>query len=307
MKSDAFAIVGAFEDIVQIELLRLYHEKQSLLSQLMPAAWPTPRGARDYALIDQLFYACVRLCEQGNALELRSIAEKLPCLFGLLKEAPTGVPTLSSSRCVHLADATFASPVFVYDFKNCPSFEDSSTLNAAASTARRLGFETILSAGLGVAVKLDPQTDRDHLESYTVTALRGTIFLDLSKSVLRNGETLVHESAHNWLNAAFAALKEPLASTPTWWSPWRGTDRPLAGILHGIFAFGCVVEFLRRAILSGTGSAEDRDYARHQIENQRTRLELLATDLPSMLNHLRSQELRLLFSALFQQSVAVLP
>jgi HEXXH motif-containing protein len=165
----------------------------------------------------------------------------------------------------------------------------------------------MLSPGLGVAVVLNRQKGREHLESYTVTALRGTIFLDCSESVLRNGETIIHESAHNWLNAAFAALTEPLPPTPTWWSPWRGTDRPLAGILHGIFAFGCVVEFLRRAIASGVGSAEDRDYARRQIENQRKRIALLATELPVMLHHLRSKQLRLLFSALFQESLAALP
>jgi hypothetical protein len=148
MTTDAFTIVGALEESVRSELSRLYNEKQKILSQIMPAAWPTPKGARDSALVDQLFYTCVRLCEQGNAQKLQSIAEKLPYLFGLLGELPVGVVTLSANRCVHLADATFASPVFVYDFENCPSFDDNSRLDAAADTARRLGLKRCFLLGL---------------------------------------------------------------------------------------------------------------------------------------------------------------
>jgi len=166
-----------------------------------------------------------------------------------------------------------------------------------------LGFESLLSHALGLAVLLDRREGSTHLESYTITALHGTIFLDFYEGSLRNAETLVHESAHNWLNYAFGAFNETLPETPTWWSPWRGVPRPMAGILHGVFAFGWVMEFLARAHASKSLDKAERRYASDQIEAQANRMVLLKKEMPDLISHLDSSALAELIIELYNDQL----
>ncbi|MFD5313555.1 aKG-HExxH-type peptide beta-hydroxylase [Streptomyces ardesiacus] len=85
------------------------------------------------------------------------------------------------------------------------------------------------------------------LRSFAITRLPATVFTDhIGAAVL--GRDLVHETAHNWLNDALAALQITIPDETTYFSPWRGTERPAYGFLHARFAFPLTVIYAARAL-----------------------------------------------------------
>jgi hypothetical protein len=86
----------------------------------------------------------------------------------------------------------------------------------------------------------------------------GTIFsLDASSSA-HAAEVLVHEGGHTTFNLALEGLgviHDLLTSPRSYYSPWKGTNRPAFGLLHAMFAFGRV-ELFRRSVLKTRTSFE---------------------------------------------------
>jgi HEXXH motif-containing protein len=75
--------------------------------------------------------------------------------------------------------------------------------------------------------------------SASLPNLLGAIYLSWSADYLTVVETLVHEYAHNKLNALFISdeiIKNAQTAAPIY-SPWKDQLRPLTGVMHAIFAF----------------------------------------------------------------------
>lgn len=81
---------------------------------------------------------------------------------------------------------------------------------------------------------------------------------------LRLIEGIVHEAMHHHLSA----LEETIclaAPEVQSYSPWKESDRPASGILHGLFVFGCIAHSLRRLIDVGALDAEQVAHSRSRI------------------------------------------
>jgi HEXXH motif-containing protein len=108
--------------------------------------------------------------------------------------------------------------------------------------------ERLSVVGASVAC-LVPLSSRSGARRFSASSRHapGAVALTEPASGVRLAATLIHEVQHFKLNALhdLVPVYRPDA-TGSFYSPWRHDPRPLAGLLHGIYAFVGVAEFLRR-------------------------------------------------------------
>ena len=98
------------------------------------------------------------------------------------------------------------------------------------------------------------------LVSYSLAARPGVSFINVHrKSTLRLADDLLHETAHHLLHDVQETADLLLPGSETeevqaFDSPWRGTRRPLHGILHGTYTFLFRAELFARLLLAGDRS-----------------------------------------------------
>lgn len=98
-----------------------------------------------------------------------------------------------------------------------------------------------LAAGLRVLVPIEPGVDTVGASS---PAAFGGIRLSAAGSATDFAEALVHEMQHSKLNGVLGLVR--LTDDDhgrRYLAPWRDDPRPLVGIVHGVYAFTCGVEF----------------------------------------------------------------
>ncbi len=106
----------------------------------------------------------------------------------------------------------------------------------------------------------NPETDI----SYSHPDIPFSIFFSLCQdnfviSNLRVAESILHESMHLYLTLIENVI--PMIKKNDrhlFYSPWRNEERPLRGVLHGLFVFRAILDFYT-AIAKSFG-AENRDY-----------------------------------------------
>lgn len=173
------------------------------------------------------------------------------------------VPIGSQDRRL-VTEAGYAMFSESYRGSIAPTLDDAEAFELAQTLIQALDFLAELDGSLGneIAAKIrlyaplksaDPHV---HL-SFSAPKLTGVIFLSQPTPQmgvpgwLKAAEVLVHEFAHNELNLyqeAEVLFEHDLQAC--FYSPWRKDPRPLNGLLHGLYAFWHVVEFLRCAELS---------------------------------------------------------
>lgn len=93
------------------------------------------------------------------------------------------------------------------------------------------------------------QDDEEIDTSYSHPEIPFTIFVSLCKddsmiSNLRVAESILHEAMHLKLTLIEKHIDLIVAnSKQTFYSPWRDEQRPVRGVLHGLFVFSAIKEF----------------------------------------------------------------
>lgn len=113
-----------------------------------------------------------------------------------------------------------------------------------------------LARGLRTLGPIEP--DR-HTVGASSPAAFGGIRLSASGSATDFAEALVHEMQHSKLNALLGLVELTDDNRRTYLAPWRDDPRPLVGVVHGIYAFTCGVEFW----LTQASIAQNLDETRH--------------------------------------------
>ncbi|HEX9335792.1 MAG TPA: HEXXH motif domain-containing protein, partial [Pseudonocardiaceae bacterium] len=106
---------------------------------------------------------------------------------------------------------------------------------------RHPGWAVELAAGLRTVT---PVAHGDGDSGFSSAAAIGAIAVPTGLSATTMAEVFVHEFQHSKLNALSRLVN---LTTPDardrYYAPWREDPRPLAGMLHGIYAFVAVAEF----------------------------------------------------------------
>ncbi|MEU3048039.1 MULTISPECIES: aKG-HExxH-type peptide beta-hydroxylase [unclassified Streptomyces] len=127
-------------------------------------------------------------------------------------------------------------------------------VRAALASATEHGFGTLLTQHAPVICLLNRRRLDETLHSWALTRLPGTVFTDYTTHPEVLARDLIHEAAHNWLNDALAAHDVRLPADVTFYSPWRGSPRPVYGFLHACWAFSLTVLYTRQALCDAAGA-----------------------------------------------------
>ena len=84
---------------------------------------------------------------------------------------------------------------------------------------------------------------------------------------LRVAESLVHEAMHLQLTLIERLLPLVEESDQTYFSPWKGTQRPPRGVLHALYVFRVLDSFFERLlVLSGWSGVSVEHVHRRRCE-----------------------------------------
>ena len=113
---------------------------------------------------------------------------------------------------------------------------------------------------------LKPEDD-DYDVSHSDPYVPFSIFISIPRQrkvncELRIAESIVHEAMHLQLTLLEQALPLICPSDDTYFSPWKGELRSPQGILHALYVFRVVDQFLEQLLTLSIGSSESVDYIR---------------------------------------------
>jgi HEXXH motif-containing protein len=108
----------------------------------------------------------------------------------------------------------------------------------------------------------------DESNSWALTGVPMTVYTQAPRGAVRPAEAVVHESAHNLLNAVLHARDVRFADQPVWYSPWKRTDRPAFGIVHAIFAFSALVDYWDAVLARPDIGERMRGYCRMRLDSE---------------------------------------
>ncbi len=193
-----------------------------------------------FAALEHAYYAARRAAASGDASAFAAWTDWTPAWR-------TPVHAVTVDACERVDDPNFDSPLYLCR-PGTPAAESwSERVRAEVQRLASHGWGDLLQT-LGLVVGHTPRRGADETQSYTVTALRGTVVVDRPAEPFRLGELLLHEASHVWLNDALEALDEPLATLPDrFHSPWKRTERPAYGIVHAAWAFSQMIQWFRLA------------------------------------------------------------
>lgn len=119
---------------------------------------------------------------------------------------------------------------------------------SALDLADMFGFGHLLAQNAPIICLLIERDLTSPLNSWTITRLPGTVFLDHVGDPTILARDLIHEAGHNWLNDALNATSTVIDDEHTYHSPWKNTPRPTFGYLHSCWAFPLTMIFVARAV-----------------------------------------------------------
>ncbi|MFB7782197.1 HEXXH motif-containing putative peptide modification protein [Streptomyces vinaceus] len=171
------------------------------------------------------------------------------------------VPTAVGARVVvapTLADlprsAISETPYYVLGPGTEPAQPHLRSLAADAyASAAGAGFGHLLASHAVVLCLLRTKSLGETLDSWTISRLPGTVFMDHVDDPVVLARDLIHEAGHNWLNDALTATGCEISDAAHFHSPWKQTTRPAFGFLHACWAFPLTMLFTAHALNSTEG------------------------------------------------------
>jgi len=170
-------------------------------------------------------------------------------------------------------DTTMLARYGVIGLREPRPYFDATHFEAELARAMRL-IDIVPAAGAAVRALVWSLTPvdvegRDYDTSYSDPAVPFSIFIgahahDDMVAPIRLAEGVLHEAMHLQLSLVEDVVRLVGGSVERRHSPWQGRQRPTQGILHGLYVFRVIQDWLQAVVVSGTASA-DVDHARERI------------------------------------------
>lgn len=142
-----------------------------------------------------------------------------------------------------------------------------------------LNFDTTCRAhiqSLVRCVQVLKQPEPEFDVSYSHPDIPFTIFVSIGEAkspvdIIRLAESILHETMH--LKLTLIEGLHPLIDNNEicWFSPWRDEERPVRGVLHGMFVFRAILDFYE-LVLPITEDVEMYDFIDWRIEQIKSEL-----------------------------------
>lgn len=288
----------------------LHHERtQRIHALIRPEAQPPPSGtstAADYCLAHHALEGAEAAARAGDAATFDWYVAH-PDAGATTNSVPTAVgarvvvaPTLADLP----RSAISETPYYVLGPSSEPAQPHLCNLAADAyASAARAGFGDLLAAHAVVLCLLRTKNLGETLDSWTISRLPGTVFMDHVDDPMVLARDLIHEAGHNWLNDALAATGCKISDTTHFHSPWKQTKRPTFGFLHACWAFPLTMLFTTHALTSTTGDLHR--FLTAYLDKQRSLLAGTAPDHARALELINDDGLRDRLAAAHHQALAL--
>ncbi|WP_434591750.1 aKG-HExxH-type peptide beta-hydroxylase [Streptomyces sp. A5-4] len=300
--------LGALFDFPPIT--RLHHDRtRRIHAVIRPDTQPPHTGmnpATDYCLAHHALEGAEAAARAGNNTTFDWYTGH-PDADASTNSTPTAV----GARVVISPDLTdlprspiSETPYYVLGPNTEPAPPQLRDLAAVAYTAAMdAGFGDLLAAHAVVLCLLRTKSLGDTLDSWTITRLPGTVFMDHVGDPVVLARDLIHEAGHNWINDALSATGCKIDDQAHFHSPWKKTMRPAFGFLHACWAFPLTMLYTAHA-LNGTTGDLHRFLAAY-LDQQRSLLAGTAADHPRALELISDDALCLRLAAVYQQALAL--
>ncbi|MFI9273941.1 aKG-HExxH-type peptide beta-hydroxylase [Kitasatospora sp. NPDC052896] len=289
---------------------RLHRERtRKIHTILSPDAQPQPTGlgpAADYCLAHHALEGAESAARSGERATFDWYAAN-----PYADAASNSTPTALGPRVVVAPDLSdlprspiSETPYYVLGPGAGPALISLRTLAACAfAVAADTGFGTLLAAHAVVVVLLRTKQLGDTLDSWTITRLPGTVFLDHVGDPVVLARDLIHEAGHNWLNDALTATSCKIDDHAAFHSPWKQSMRPAFGFLHACWAFPLTMLYTAR-VLEHTEDDVQR-FLTAYLDQQRGQLATTAADHPRALELIGDEGLRERLAAVHRQALTL--
>lgn len=167
--------------------------------------------------------------------------------------------------------------------------ETKALARGAIASATEHGFGPLLAHHAPIICLLGRRRLDETLHSWALTRLPGTVFTDYTDHPEVLARDLIHEAAHNWLNDALTAHDVKLPDDVAFFSPWRGSPRPVFGFLHACWAFSLTVLYVRQVLPNATCAVAP--FLNAYLRQQRDQF-AAADSLPKALSYVSSRAIR---------------
>ncbi|MGV3613422.1 MAG: aKG-HExxH-type peptide beta-hydroxylase [Fluviicola sp.] len=141
-------------------------------------------------------------------------------------------------------------------------------------------FESVIDFVRSITIVKSEGPDYD--TSYSHPNLPLSIFFSLCAddeiSNLRVAESILHEAMHLKLSLIEKSIQLVRNPEETYFSPWRDEQRPIGGVLHGIFVFSTILDFYRKLLVFETDHIVV-EYLQFRCENIETEMKMVV-DFP---------------------------
>lgn len=273
-----------------------FQRSMKAIEIVAPSLSPTEADAeRDYALVHHLLESLALAARAGNIEAVETAIQAFRERDALPRVSVLGIEkvVVKADRNLQASD-TSDTPVFLIGSRApaIPSDGDLKVVATGAELASRAGHGDLVAANCQVLVLMRLLDVRDNANSWSVAHLPATVHMDYYDAPFLVGRDLVHESAHNFLNDAIAAANCDLSAAPSYYSPWKSTNRPAFGFIHANWAFAHVRDFLLWAAQEGSIPASSRALATVLANNQAEILATTRKDCEDAVSHIGHEGLR---------------
>ncbi|MBR0553746.1 HEXXH motif domain-containing protein [Sphingomonadaceae bacterium LXI357] len=122
------------------------------------------------------------------------------------------------------------------------------------------GTVTHLVRAIHVIEAPGPGYDISHSEPSIPFSIFVSVPVGERHGTLRLAESLLHEALHLQLTLLERHVPMVLDTAATGYSPWQQSQRPLSGLLHGLYVFAAIDQWLALLDAAPSTSSEDRIY-----------------------------------------------
>lgn len=211
-----------------------------------------------------------------------------------IEEKPILLSGISSNDSIHLEYPQMSSFSFFYEEHGLepesPSKINDETvqkLKEALNVFKQVPDAAICISHLVKRIQVLKQFDDEIDTSYSHPLIPFSIFVSLCSdsstiSNLRVTESILHEAMHLKLTLIekYVSLIIP-NSIETYYSPWRDEQRPVRGVLHGIFVFRSILEFYRLILSYQEYQIEGEEFIKSRINDIENELQLVSNFIQS--------------------------
>ncbi|MEU6295297.1 aKG-HExxH-type peptide beta-hydroxylase [Streptomyces erythrochromogenes] len=289
-------------------ITRLHQDRtRKIHTILRPGTEPTPSGlgqAADYCLAHHVLEGAERAARSGERATFDWYTAN-PFADAPFSSTSVGPRIVIAPDLTDLPHSPISeTPYYVIgpDTEQAPI--SLRTLVAGGfATAELTGFGTLLAAHAVVVILLRAKRLGQTLDSWTITRLPGTVFLDHVGEPVVLARDLIHEAGHNWLNDALTATGCKIDDQAEFRSPWKQSMRPAFGFLHACWAFPLTMLYTAKVLEHADG--EVRSFLAAYLDQQRDHLATTVADHSRALELIGDDSLRERLGAVHREALAL--